>query len=299
LQLIDPASVPKGFKIVENLSSTLLLPGESTTFAVELDDTVVGTFAGTLQILSSDHDEPAFTIGLKGSVFDPTKPYVRQIDDGNTGSLLSSGWTRTTGRGAGLDVHSTNAGAGSRQARWSFYNLPSGTYRIYGTWTVGSTNATNAPFTVLSWGQMLTSFRVNQRVAPSGPSANGVRWKLLGTLNLAGSQLTIKLTNAANGIVVADAIRLERIPDNIDGTPLPESNATIWLPTTSASSLAPAQTRSQLLTDSGSSWLDHDELDLLESITSLLALARQRTARGDDADLLDSALSSLLAEFGA
>ena len=80
-------------------------------------------------------------------MFDPQQPYVRQIDNGETGSTFSSGWTRITGRGAAQDIHTTSAGTGNRQTNWKFNELPNGSYRIYATWVSGSTNASNAPFT--------------------------------------------------------------------------------------------------------------------------------------------------------
>jgi hypothetical protein len=89
------------------------------------------------------------------------------------------------------------------------------------------------PFTVTSGGQALATCHAHQRVAPTGTLVDEARWKLLGTVTAANGQLTITLTNAANGTVNADAIGVERISGDADALPLPKSDLTTWLATAS------------------------------------------------------------------
>ena len=79
------------------------------------------------------------------------------------------------------------------------------------------TLATNAPYTVYDGTTLRGTTPVNQTLAPGdlfepsdGPGGTG--WKVLGTYNIVGNTLVVKLTDKANGYVVADAVRIERVP---------------------------------------------------------------------------------------
>ena len=52
---------------------------------------------------------------------------------------------------------------------------------------------------------------MNQRVASSGYTADGTNWFLARTVTITGSTLRAVLSNNANGYVVADAVRIERV----------------------------------------------------------------------------------------
>jgi hypothetical protein len=53
---------------------------------------------------------------------------------------------------------------------------------------------------------------VNQRLAPNDLTAGGATWEALGNFTITGTTLVVQLTDAANGAVDADAIRIERLP---------------------------------------------------------------------------------------
>jgi hypothetical protein len=59
--------------------------------------------------------------------------------------------------------------------------------------------------------QSLGTTFINQRVTSSGYSADSTNWSLVRSVTLTGTTLTVVLTNKANGNVVADAVRIERI----------------------------------------------------------------------------------------
>jgi hypothetical protein len=52
---------------------------------------------------------------------------------------------------------------------------------------------------------------VNQQVAPTGFSEGGVTFQNIGTVNLFGNSLVVRITNTTTGVVNGDAIRIERI----------------------------------------------------------------------------------------
>ena len=208
LTAIDPLEVPAGFTLVSNLGSTVLLAGESTTFVLRLDAAAAGTYAGQFLLHSDDGDESPFTIDVAGSAAAP----VQIIDNGAAGNTRVGAWTTVTNRGYQGDIHVATRGTGSKQANWTFNNLPAGEYRVWATWTGGSVNATNAPYRIFYGGATAPTIRVNQRTAPTGLTADGGRWRFLGAVNAAQGWLQVKLTNQADGTVVADAIRLVHVP---------------------------------------------------------------------------------------
>jgi archaellum component FlaF (FlaF/FlaG flagellin family) len=210
LSTIDPASLPAGFSLVQNIGTTFLTPGETTTFTVQMNAATVGSFTGTISVLNNDGNESPFTFCVSGSVHDPNAPLTRVMDDGTAGHWRVGAWTRVTTRGYGGDLLTANKGSGSVHSTWNFTDLPSGEYRVQATWRGTSTSATNAPYTLYSGAQAVGTVRLNQRVGPND-FWDGTAWENLGTVTVANGQLMVRLTNAANGKVNADAIRIERI----------------------------------------------------------------------------------------
>jgi hypothetical protein len=58
-----------------------------------------------------------------------------------------------------------------------------------------------------------------RRIAPADLAAHGVKWEDLGTFTAAGA-LSVRMSNQANGWVIADAVRIERVD-----TPAAQANA--------------------------------------------------------------------------
>jgi len=65
--MISQLNIPVGFTLVEALDNTIQ-PSNSDTFSVRLDTSVLGNFAGELEILSNDPDTPNFTLDLSGQI---------------------------------------------------------------------------------------------------------------------------------------------------------------------------------------------------------------------------------------
>src|SRR5205814_7141530 len=103
---------------------------------------------------------------------------------------------------------------GSSNIRWPFPSgAPAGTYEVSARWTSGPNRASNAAYAISSSTGSVT-VRVDQR-------KNGGAWLSLGTFAFsAAPDQGVKLTDQADGVVVADGVR--------------------WAPSSSQPSAAPA-----------------------------------------------------------
>jgi hypothetical protein len=209
---LDPGTLPAGYSIVSNLGSTTLAAGQSTTLVLRLSAAAAGACNCTIELVNSDSNENPFALALSGTVDPPSfVPEKRIIDNGDAGSSITGAWNHITGTGYEADMHRTAKGNGTRHVRWTFTGLPSGKYNVWATWTANSKNATNAPFSFYSGNGKALVAKVNQRIAPT-VSADGANWKFLKQITVNNGWAMVKLTNAANGPVVADAIRLVQVP---------------------------------------------------------------------------------------
>ena len=309
LTLLNASSMPAGFTLVSNLGSTSLAPGASTTFSIRLDASSAGSFGGTISLSNNDSNENPFDLTLSGVVEDPdqwTGPKL--VDNGGTGWSSKGQWSYVTGKGREDDIHRIKKGNGSIQSNWTFNDLVDGNYWVWASWTANRTNATNAPFTVYDDTQAVSTWRVDQRPASSGFNADGTSWYYLGTVTIHSGTMVVRLTNAANGYVIADAVRMDKVFD-VSGATLPADTATtsdgsVHLLSGGASehrqSPSTAQTtRSKLQTP------DHGSLDAYFALASQFAsFGRTRDAESSLAEHLsghggdDDDVDSLLAGWG-
>ena len=139
------------------------------------------------------------------------------LDDESPAVQMTGVWATTaaTSGFVGSGYHFRVAGDGSSTVVWPF-NGPSASYEVFARWTSGPNRASNATY-VVSGGSGPVSVKVDQR-------SGGAAWSSLGTFTfVAGAGQGVALSDHADGVVVADAIR--------------------WLPTgsaPSASATAPA-----------------------------------------------------------
>jgi RHS repeat-associated protein len=130
------------------------------------------------------------------------------IDNLDPGASGDSGWVVNTytggGRFWGSNVFMNDPGTPAEVFTWT-PSLPAAQrYRVYARWTQDPNRATDAPYTVHHDGGA-TTVTVNQEV-------NGGLWVALGTYALSpGSNHRVALSDAANGRVIADAVKL--VPD--------------------------------------------------------------------------------------
>lgn len=98
-------------------------------------------------------------------------------------------------------------------ATWAFTPVDSGTHKVYARWTAHPNRATNAHYEVTGNYQTQTH-EMNQQ-------QNGGEWQLLGQYDFSANNIyPIKLTDQANGYVIADAIKV--VPENA------QPNSALW-----------------------------------------------------------------------
>jgi hypothetical protein len=134
------------------------------------------------------------------------------IDDGTSG-YTATGFSAKSTSGAYQGDQSTAAkGDGTKTATWTFTGLePGATYKIDTTWKPVNGAASNAPFTILGGATVLGTRAINQAVTPNDFTVDTTSWEGLGAYTLTGSSLTVRLSNQANGTVVADAVRIFKV----------------------------------------------------------------------------------------
>ncbi len=167
---------------------------------------------GTAPNLSlGPNTEPASMSGLAMNHVGGPNFVLPAVDNGDAGFSTVGDWSPYLGQGHDNDVHFAAAGDGSKTATWTFSTSP-GRYRFAATWTTHANRATNARFTVSEGTTELGSFEVNQELAPDDFTDGGTTWEYLGgTYDITGSTVSVRLSDAANQYVIADAVSLQRV----------------------------------------------------------------------------------------
>lgn len=226
LTLSRLGSVPAGFSIVTNVGLTSLAPGQSTSFTIRLNAAAAGTYAGRIVLANNDSNEGQYDLNLSGSVrsaattttTSTSTSTTRILDNGQAGYAVNGSWSTRTGSGRDGDLQSAarSTSGVTATANWSFTSLPAGSYRVWMTWPGGTGQASNAPVSFYDGSRLVRTVTVDQRSAASGLSKDGSNWKLITTLTISGSQMAVNLGNNANGTVIADALRIERVTSAAD-----------------------------------------------------------------------------------
>ncbi len=146
-----------------------------------------------------------------GFTIDPLHS-VQYLDDGGAGFSATAGWQVYNGAGWQGDMRYKAAGSGAEAATWTFTGLVSGQYRVSATWVPYANCADNAPYTVLDGATPLATVPVNQQQCPAGLFDAGASWlDLGGPYTVLSGSLTVRLGDLADGYLIADAVRIERI----------------------------------------------------------------------------------------
>ncbi len=176
-------------------------------------------------------------LGVCIGVFATAPPLQYILDDGDPGYVRNGAWgnvTNLTGYQSDYDYHA--AGNGSATATWTVANLAPGPYEVFARWVPFSNRATNAPFAILDGATSRGTVLVNQRLAPTGDLENGITWQSLGTFQIATGVLSVRLSNNANGYVIADAVRI--VPNGIPAQ-VPEIDVAYFGDSINAGELTP------------------------------------------------------------
>ncbi|MFD1145582.1 DNRLRE domain-containing protein [Saccharothrix hoggarensis] len=140
----------------------------------------------------------------------PVGTAVALVDNSDTANTATAGTWSTSGSGAshqGYDYRTAAAGTGTSTFTWTPIVAAQGTYEVSVRYAAGT--ATNAPYTVHHAGGVTT--------VPVDQTTRAGEWVSLGRFAFTeGNTHKVVLANAANGTVVADAVRLAR--DNTGDT---------------------------------------------------------------------------------
>lgn len=164
-------------------------------------ETAVTTIPGIVTREANLLEIPRFTVNpnTAGSGTELNSQFLNAV-----GSLASTGgWDISTAVPGyiGEGYHFAYAGTGESVATWTFTGAPPGRYEVFAHWTANPNRATNAPYTIYHTGGE-TTIPMNQR-------ENHARWVSLGTYSFdVYTPPTIQLTDDADGVVVADAVRV-------------------------------------------------------------------------------------------
>ncbi len=148
-------------------------------------------------VLLIDNGDPGYTEDDKGS-----------IDWQNTGDATAFGADSRRNNGRG-DLEPLD------QAIWSFAELQPGAYEVFVTYRPIAAAASNAPYYIYEGEQLLNLVRVDQTTDPSGASYLGSPWDSLGTVTINGTSLRVQLADNANGNIIADAVRIAAIRNEV------------------------------------------------------------------------------------
>lgn len=185
-----------------------LLENESAVVSFAWDTSNLPTGTYTLRASHDFSDDETTNDSSATSVVVTDSPPAGEIiiDDGD-GGFTSTGWSSKSNADAfDGDYEFDRPGDGSSVASWSFSGLASTTYDIFATWVSHpKRHASNATYGIydgsVAPANLLANSVKDQRVPVNG-------WELLGSHAITGSNLTVTLSNLADGLVIADAIRI-------------------------------------------------------------------------------------------
>jgi arylsulfatase A-like enzyme len=191
-------------------------PKELTDVAKEHPD-VVKEFDSRLHEWMNKVTPPEGIVLRRWRIYTAPEQVVT-VDDQTTGGrllLTGDGWHSDTSVQSGNydgGAFWTKQGSGSRTAVWRNDDPMLGAYKVYvyyGHPTIGKL-ATNAPFTIVSGSPALGEVAADEKkqTVHVDFTQGAGEWHLLGT---AENPRYVEETNAANGAIIVDAVRFERI----------------------------------------------------------------------------------------
>jgi hypothetical protein len=173
-------------------------PARAASFALPPD--ARGSY--TLHVRARDGRGHEGLYAARSTLFVDRHVLVDNADEART--ARAGTWTRTGDILGfnGADYEQAEPAGAPANFVWALDVPESGVYRVLANWTEGEFRATNARFTISSDGQQLAEAEVSQR-------ERGETWVELAKVDLAaGTTCRVELTNDADGVVVADAVRV-------------------------------------------------------------------------------------------
>ncbi|MCB2027589.1 MAG: right-handed parallel beta-helix repeat-containing protein, partial [Rhodoferax sp.] len=141
---------------------------------------------------------------------------VRIVDDGDATFATVGTWTAVSTGGStnprAGDALNAVPGDGASQASWTFDGLTPGYYRVSASWPYQAAMSSDSLFRIYDGSTVVGAQEVNQNYrASSGFADAGSTWENLSVVRISGASLRVVLDNLANGKVIADAVRIERL----------------------------------------------------------------------------------------
>lgn len=214
LTISEPVSLSGQFVLLEfdgqapnGTISRVLTPTQSTTFRVQLNASTAGIINDSISFVTDDPDEAPFNATLRATVSDSVI-----IDNLDAVGFSQSGYVlHVVPDGYRDGVHFDAVPNSGSSATWTFTVDPNASYRIGATWTAHTDRATDAPFTVTGVNGGPTTVDLNQQLEPDDRLANSSQFEDIGVFTASGSTITVSLGDNANGVVLADAVRIESL----------------------------------------------------------------------------------------
>ncbi len=209
-------TTPLGTKLLDqkNAPSDATIDGQGWE-SLGVYTITTGTLAVQLSDAGADGYVAADAVRLVDVTPPPPPPAPAVVGNGDSAYGESgSGWqgySDTAAYGGQFRYHTP--GDGSDAATWTFAGVdPSAQYQVYATWTAASNRADNSPFTVLDGTTPLATTMLDQKFAPSDTTIDGQGWESLGVYTASSGTLGVKLTDSADGDVIANAVRIVEVP---------------------------------------------------------------------------------------
>ena len=169
-------------------------------------------FGGQISFATNDDDENPFNFTVQGTV-----SVLLTIDSGEAGFSATGGWVNYNGAGVDGDMHFIQAGNGSETATWTFTGLAPASTELpspgKSTPTASPTQPTRCKTTLPNWPRWWST----SGKSPGSFFADGVWWQdVSGEFDILGGILSVQLSNLAapaDGYLIADAVRVERVGD--------------------------------------------------------------------------------------
>jgi sugar lactone lactonase YvrE len=192
--------------------STATGTGTSTAPTASGTYTVEAYFPGSADYNSVLSSPVTFTIS---PLVNPTiGTEILGVNQPGFWSSAASTWTTSA---QGLDgvslISSTANGSKSSQAAW-WFSMPAGTYDIAITYTASASLTTQLGLDLYDGvGHWIGQAKVNEQVAPTDFTDQGVQWKRLGSFTLTNNIFHISTWNSAtDGAICISAIELRAVP---------------------------------------------------------------------------------------
>jgi uncharacterized protein (DUF1800 family) len=233
LLVSEAISVPQGFTLMatfpgvpnanfaDNTPAYTIAPNATATFTVALNSAAAGNYSGLISLTNNVTGKNPFVFTVTGEVLPP--PAVRYVDDGGAGFTSTSGFTANFTRAGDSgrapfqgSLSYAPAGTGTQTGTWTFTGLEPGQYKVSATWpgysvVNGASVATNTTYTINDGTTAVGTAQVNQQSDSTGFNDGGAVWQDLGVFTIIGPTLAVKISDNANGTVLADGMRLERV----------------------------------------------------------------------------------------